>query len=384
MSVKRFGLVLGGGGTKGAYHVGVWRALCDMGIEICAVCGTSIGSINAAVIAQGDADKGFKLWDGISMDNVVETSKLGEVGENLFDIKNVGTIFENVYKNDGFETEPLRKLLDSIVDEDKIRSSDILYGLVTYSLDKREGEELFLEDIPKGKLVDFIMASAAMPGLKKTVIGDKKYVDGAFYDNIPAGMLIKRGITDIITVDVGGVGIVKDVPKTGINHINIKCSQNVVGMLDFDEKNIKKATKLGYYDCLKSFSRTCGRFYSFNISDYHNSLTKYSSEIILGLEIAAKIYGIDMFKIYKVNSLVDAVVEKFKRMTQNTKNPIDVQSFLTEIQKLNEKQILTKITENILNGKLDATAVKIFSGLAKEQVIAANSLVYFINLKREC
>lgn len=379
--MQKFGLVLGGGGTKGAYHVGVWRALCDMKIEICAVCGTSIGSINAAVIAQGNADEGFKLWDGISMDDVVKTSQLGEVGENLFDFKNLGTVFENVYKNDGLETEPLRKLIGSIVNEDKMRASNILYGLVTFSLDKKEGVELFLGDIPKGKLIDYIMASAAMPGLKKTVIGDKKYVDGAFADNLPAGMLIRRGITDIITVDVGGVGIVKDVPKTGINHINIKCSQNVVGMLDFDAKNIKKAVKLGYYDCLKAFSRTCGRFYSFNISDYHNALIKYSGEIILGLELAAKIYCIDMYKIYKVNSLVDAVVESFKKMTENTKNPIDVQSFLIEIQKLNEKQILTKITENILNGKLDATAVKIFSGLAKEQVVAANSIAYFIKVK---
>ncbi len=377
----KFGLVLGGGGTKGAYHVGVWRALCDMKIEISAVCGTSIGSINAAVIAMGNAKEDFKLWDGISMDDVVKTSQLGEVGENLFDIKNFKTVFENIYKNDGLETEPLRKLIEGIIDEDKMRASDILYGLVTFSLDKKEGEELFLEDIPKGKLVDYIMASAAMPGLKKTVIGDKKYVDGAFYDNLPSGMLIRRGITDIITVDVGGVGIVKDVPKTGINHINIKCSQNVVGMLDFDEDNIEKAIKLGYYDCLKAFSRTCGRFYSFNISDYHSSLIKYSGEIVSGIELAAKIYDIDMLKIYKINSLVDAVVEKFEKMTENTKNPIDIQSFLTEIPKLNEKQILTKITENILSGKLDATAVKIFSGLAKEQVIAANSLVYFINAK---
>lgn len=380
----KFGLVLGGGGTKGAYHVGVWRALCDMKIEISAVCGTSIGSINAAVIAQGNPDEGFKLWDGISMDNVVKTSQLGEVGENLFDIKNFKTVLENVYKNDGLETEPLRNLIESIIDEDKMRESDILYGLVTFSLDKKEGEELFLEDIPKGKLVDYIMASAAMPGLKKTVIDDKKYVDGAFYDNLPAGMLIRRGITDIITVDVGGVGIVKDVPRTGINHINIKCSQNVVGMLDFDENNIKKAVKLGYYDCLKAFSRTCGKFYSFNISDYHNALSKYSADIILGLELAAKIYGIDMLKVYKVSSLANAVVEKFKKMTESTKNSIDIQSFLTEIPKLNKKQVLTKITENILSGKLDATAVKIFSGLAKEQVVAANSLVYFINSKREC
>ena len=42
------GLVLEGGGAKGAYHIGAYRALSELGIQIDGVVGTSIGAINAA------------------------------------------------------------------------------------------------------------------------------------------------------------------------------------------------------------------------------------------------------------------------------------------------------------------------------------------------
>ncbi|MCH5185406.1 MAG: patatin-like phospholipase family protein, partial [Oscillospiraceae bacterium] len=46
--MKEVGVALGGGGAKGSYEVGVWQALKDMGFNVTAVCGTSIGAINGA------------------------------------------------------------------------------------------------------------------------------------------------------------------------------------------------------------------------------------------------------------------------------------------------------------------------------------------------
>lgn len=54
---KEFGLVLAGGGTKGAYEVGVWKALKELNISITAIAGTSIGALNAALILQDDFEK---------------------------------------------------------------------------------------------------------------------------------------------------------------------------------------------------------------------------------------------------------------------------------------------------------------------------------------
>ena len=47
-------VVLSGGGTKGAYEIGVWRALRELSVDFQIVTGTSIGSINGAMMAMGD------------------------------------------------------------------------------------------------------------------------------------------------------------------------------------------------------------------------------------------------------------------------------------------------------------------------------------------
>ena len=59
---KEFGLVLAGGGTKGAYEVGVWKALKELNINITAIAGTSIGALNAALILQDDFEIFFHVW----------------------------------------------------------------------------------------------------------------------------------------------------------------------------------------------------------------------------------------------------------------------------------------------------------------------------------
>ena len=51
--VRDIGLVLSGGGAKGAYEVGVWTAMCEAGLDkrVCCISGTSVGSINAVLFA---------------------------------------------------------------------------------------------------------------------------------------------------------------------------------------------------------------------------------------------------------------------------------------------------------------------------------------------
>ena len=59
------GLVLSGGGAKGAYEVGVWQALHEAGLagDVAAVSGTSIGAVNAALFSSWPDPKGAeRLW----------------------------------------------------------------------------------------------------------------------------------------------------------------------------------------------------------------------------------------------------------------------------------------------------------------------------------
>ena len=59
--MRPYGLILAGGGAKGAYQIGAWKALIELGIQIEAIAGTSIGAINGAFIAQGDFDKALTV-----------------------------------------------------------------------------------------------------------------------------------------------------------------------------------------------------------------------------------------------------------------------------------------------------------------------------------
>ena len=81
-------IVLGGGGTRGSYEVGVWRALNELGIDYQIVTGTSIGSINGVFMAIGEYERAYMLWDTIRMENMMEDGiNLTETLEGMLEQK---------------------------------------------------------------------------------------------------------------------------------------------------------------------------------------------------------------------------------------------------------------------------------------------------------
>lgn len=77
-NIMKVGLVLSGGGGKGAYELGVWKALVEMKLDkyIEVISGTSIGAFNAALFAQGDMDNAQALWDEVTMEKLVPMTKM--------------------------------------------------------------------------------------------------------------------------------------------------------------------------------------------------------------------------------------------------------------------------------------------------------------------
>ena len=69
---KEYGLVLEGGGAKGAYQIGVWKALLEHQIKIKAVAGASVGALNGALICMQDVHKAISLWKNISYSKVMD------------------------------------------------------------------------------------------------------------------------------------------------------------------------------------------------------------------------------------------------------------------------------------------------------------------------
>lgn len=60
---KEYGLVFDGGGARGAYQIGAWKALEEAGVKIQAVAGTSVGALNGALVCMGDLGKGRKYLE---------------------------------------------------------------------------------------------------------------------------------------------------------------------------------------------------------------------------------------------------------------------------------------------------------------------------------
>lgn len=366
--MKKWALVLGGGGAKGAYHLGVWQALCEMNIEVDFICGTSIGAINAAMICQGSFEELQSVWGNITIEEVVDLSDIDILGQKLFDIKNLKNVAEKALGS-GLEMSPLRAILDEYIDEERVRTSDMEFALVTCRASDLEEIALTKADIPHGRLVDYLMASASIPGFKPAVIDGEAYYDGGVRNNLAFDIPVEQGKKDIIIVDIGGPGVVKPRNFVGINAVEIKVSENVIGLMEFTPEAIEKAIKMGYYDCYKTFSRLEGSIYNFNIGDYKRARLLYSANILEGIEIAGEILGIDKFKVYSIESFINGVVTLFEKAQNSGSANDDVKN-------------LIRITEEILAGNEDKFTNKIKSGFAGEAKKGAYALVYFKNYKK--
>ncbi|HNR65763.1 MAG TPA: patatin-like phospholipase family protein, partial [Atribacterota bacterium] len=233
---EEFGLVLEGGGAKGAYEIGACKALEEMGMNITAVTGTSVGALNGAMVAQHEIEKAYQLWYNIHPSQVMNIEaevldKLARLEIRPSDIRYYLKILGEIITEGGIDVSPLQKLIKKYVNEEKLRNSDIIFGMVTVSFTDRKALELFIEDIPDGQIADYLFASANFPLFRSAKIGDKVYLDGGIYDNLPIRMLINRGYTSLIIVQVGGLGRKRKVNLNHLNVINIETKEYLGGPL---------------------------------------------------------------------------------------------------------------------------------------------------------
>jgi NTE family protein len=262
---KGYCLVLSGGGAKGVYHIGVWRALRELGIEVEAFVGASIGAVIAAFLAQGSDEVIEEIGRSIGLGNVLalpdELTENGEVKLDRDSLSAARELFYSFVKNKGLDTSPFRELIASKLDEGLVRRSGRNLGIVAVNLSELEPQEIYLEDMEEGKLVDYLMASSAFPGFERPVIGGKKYLDGGVYDNIPYSMVRKRGYRRVIISDISGAGRNRKPEIAGSITVYIKNSIEMGGVLDFNRDFLDEFMLLGYLDTLRVFGHLKGYSY---------------------------------------------------------------------------------------------------------------------------
>ena len=257
------GLALEGGGARGAYHIGVVKAYMESGYEFDGFVGSSVGAINAAMLAQGDFDKALELWENISMEQVFDADAQCIFHcMDVFEFRQIKKTLSKMWKalariirGRGVNTSKIRSFIESYIDEDKIRRSGKDFGLVTVSVDGLKPYELMLDDIPQGKLVDYIMASASFPGFRPETIEGKRFIDGAFYNSCPVNLLIGKGYKKIIAVRTNAPGVFRKIDGEA-NVMTITPSKNLGNMMSFSHDHSEANIGLGYLDGLSSMKTT--------------------------------------------------------------------------------------------------------------------------------
>jgi len=255
------GLALEGGGSRGAYHVGVMKACLESGYNITGFTGTSIGAINAAVFAQGDYSLAAEMWSRISTEVLFDADackllKFAESKLDMYQLSEAGHSLRRIIEEHGIDTSMIREVIDSCIDEKKLRASGNDYGLVTVSISEKRPYELYLEDIKQGELLSFILASACVPGFQSVVIGKNSYVDGALYNSCPINMLIKKGYKEIIAVRTKAPGVFRRVaaPK-GVRVRMVVPKHEMGSLLVFSPEKIEENIRYGYVDGLEALRR---------------------------------------------------------------------------------------------------------------------------------
>lgn len=255
MKECRYGVALEGGGSRGAYQVGALKALIEEGFCFNAIAGTSIGAINAAIFCTGGIDYLEKFWNEIDSSIFDINPQISEkiLNGNIY-LKH--KLIIEIIRKKGLSLNKLRNVLKKYIDEEKIRVCPIKYGLVITKLSGMEALEYTIDDIPKGKLIDYIIASSSLPIFKiEKNIDNNFYIDGAFKNVLPLTLIEKMNCKNIIGIRLKKFGIIRKVKSKDTNVVLIEPSKNTGSTLFFNKQTIKKNISLGYFDTKKMIAK---------------------------------------------------------------------------------------------------------------------------------
>jgi len=184
---KRFGLSLGGGGARGYAHIGVMRVLEREGFRPCAIAGTSMGSIMAAIFAAGH-----------TADNVQQV--LSQM--SFWRFLNLNPL------NDMLNFSELVRFLEPHIPR---QMEDFPIPLGITATDLITGTEVYFR---QGDVFQAIRASIAYPGVINPIwVGEQLLADGGVLNQIPVDLARFLGAERVIAVDVTPLQVLHEQPQ---------------------------------------------------------------------------------------------------------------------------------------------------------------------------
>lgn len=262
-SGERWALTLAGGGGKGAYEIGVWQALREIGLEknLIAVSGSSSGALNAALISLNEFDKAKTIWSSIMPKQFLDINYDTIIGPLNTLVKR--TLTAGLCSRDG-----LIDIIDKYLNLEQLAGARIpaYVSISRYSSDcidclseKPQVEYISLSEVSPDDAGQFLLASSAMPYIyPPEIIHGNVYRDGGLADNVPIYPMTSVGADNLIVVKLEPDDkvdtslyskfkeVVEIIPSREIGDL-------FDGTLEFTNRNVMFRMLLGYYDTLRIF-----------------------------------------------------------------------------------------------------------------------------------
>lgn len=259
----KIGLVLAGGGARGAYQIGAMKALRELSIDkyIKFVSGTSIGALNAMMFMSEDLDKATKIWNSITKEEILPTgynnltirSKLLEIG-----IKNMSFIkkyMPKIIAGGNISRDGLISIMDNI-DFNFVKKSEITCYVACTEIKELKVKYFKINDYGEEDIKKILLATSAIPIIYDyEEVESLKYLDGGIVDNIPIQPLYDEGCDIIIVINLAkDRNIDKGLfPSAYIIEIIPTIIEEGLfdGTLEFNKDMSKKKMKIGYEDTIE-------------------------------------------------------------------------------------------------------------------------------------
>lgn len=299
------GLVLSGGGGKGAYQVGVLKALKENGMmdDVTAISGASIGSVNAMLYAMDDIDIMYNAWEDINLLTV-------------FDVDIEMLVDKRMY----FSREEMLELVEKYIDFDKLKNGkyDIYNSICRLEADWQAmtPEYKKLADYDVDTIKRILLASTALPLIYESVeIDGKFYRDGGICDNEPIKPLYDAGIRKFIVVGLKHDKKFNADKWQGAEFITIYPSRDLGDLLDgtlnFSLKDIRFREMLGYKDGLRAIKTKFEKNDAYIKIEATLADNDYN-EIMMQLRTESKFKAIE--------SKINTNIEKFNNLAKKYEN----------------------------------------------------------------
>lgn len=270
---EEVGLVLSGGGAKGAYEVGVWKAMKETGVadRVAVISGTSVGALNAALFAsEPDMSKIEKIWlenlrgvlrpNATWKSNVIERIRRG--GGDDSSLVKMDKIHRGMHNEGIVDPQALSNILAKCLRPEWTESAPMVYS--TSCENGMVAKSYLLNAESHEKRIELLRASSAIPILFSTVNVDGKiHVDGACKMNTPIEPIVRNfpkiktiyivylDERERVQVDHDGIDKKK---YEGRNMVEIFPSQKMggrLGAIRFNSKAASQWFQLGYHDAMK-------------------------------------------------------------------------------------------------------------------------------------